>query len=109
LVPPQTEVYFYALEASKTSSARYSIETQRSLKAMRGAALQNRPAVLHMVRPLVRPFVVVAARVLGPGPMRLKMVKLAHNLSDSGVVVAPVGGFGGEELGPATQPTSRAA
>ena len=30
---------------------------------------------------LVRPFVVMAARALGPGPTRLKLVKLAHNLS----------------------------
>ncbi len=88
---------------------RYSLNTRRSLIAMRGAARKNGSAGLHMVRPLMRPFVVMAARVLGPGPMRLKMVKLAHNLSDGGVVVSPVGGFGGEELGPAAQPTSRAA
>ncbi len=30
---------------------------------------------------LFRPFVVMAARALGPGPTRLKLVKLAHNLS----------------------------
>ena len=28
----------------------------------------------------VRPFVVLAARVMGPGPLRLKLVKLAHEL-----------------------------
>lgn len=34
-------------------------------------------------RPLVvKPFVVLAAKVLGPGPLRLKMVKLAHELDD---------------------------
>jgi hypothetical protein len=70
---------------------------------------RNRAAGLQMVMPLMRPFVVMAARVLGPGPMRLKMVKLAHNLGDGGVVLAPFGGFGGEELEPAAQPTSRAA
>ncbi len=32
--------------------------------------------------PVVKPFVVLAARFLGPGPMRLKMVKLAHELDD---------------------------
>jgi len=88
---------------------RYSSDGRRSLIAMRGAARRNGTAGLHRVRPLMRPFVVMAAKVLGPGPMRLKMVKLAHNLNDGGVVVAPVGGFGGEELGPAAQPTSRAA
>lgn len=31
---------------------------------------------------VVRPFVVLAARFLGPGPLRLKMVKLAHELDD---------------------------
>lgn len=31
---------------------------------------------------IVRPFVVFAAKVLGPGPLRLQMVKLAHELGD---------------------------
>jgi hypothetical protein len=31
-------------------------------------------------RVLVRPFVVLAAKCLGPGPLRLQMVKLAHEL-----------------------------
>ncbi|HYU64103.1 MAG TPA: hypothetical protein VEN12_09985 [Verrucomicrobiae bacterium] len=35
---------------------------------------------------LVRPFVVMAARVLGPGPTRLWLVKLAHNLGPSGAL-----------------------
>jgi len=30
--------------------------------------------------PLVKPFVVFAARALGPGPTRLRLVRLAHNL-----------------------------
>ncbi|HSS93986.1 MAG TPA: hypothetical protein VLR46_08345 [Candidatus Dormibacteraeota bacterium] len=30
----------------------------------------------------VKPFVMLVARVLGPGPLRLKMVKLAHELDD---------------------------
>ncbi len=29
---------------------------------------------------VIKPFVVLAARFLGPGPLRLKMVKLAHEL-----------------------------
>ena len=32
--------------------------------------------------PVVKPLVVLAARFLGPGPLRLKMVKLAHELDD---------------------------
>ncbi len=34
-------------------------------------------------RPVVKPLVVLAARFLGPGPLRLKMVKLAHGLEDA--------------------------
>ena len=33
-------------------------------------------------RMILRPFVVLAAKLLGPGPMRLQMVKLAHELGD---------------------------
>ncbi|HYR50682.1 MAG TPA: hypothetical protein VES90_10890 [Candidatus Eisenbacteria bacterium] len=33
-------------------------------------------------RVIVRPFVVLAARCLGPGPLRLQMVKLAHDLGE---------------------------
>jgi hypothetical protein len=32
---------------------------------------------------LVEPFVVLAAKCLGPGRLRLEMVKLAHELGDS--------------------------
>ncbi len=35
---------------------------------------------------IVKPFVVLAARALGPGPLRLRMVKLAHSLSSDGYV-----------------------
>ena len=38
---------------------------------------------------IVKPIVVLAARVLGPGPLRLKLVKLAHELSDGRVVTDP--------------------
>ena len=33
-------------------------------------------------RVIVKPFVVLAARCLGPGPLRLQMVKLAHELGE---------------------------
>lgn len=33
---------------------------------------------------IIKPLVVLAARFLGPGRLRLEMVKLAHDLSDSG-------------------------
>jgi len=36
---------------------------------------------------LVRPMVVTAARVLGPGPTRLKLVKLAHGLGNGETVI----------------------
>jgi hypothetical protein len=31
---------------------------------------------------IVKPFVLLAARLLGPGPRRLSLVKLAHELDD---------------------------
>jgi hypothetical protein len=33
-----------------------------------------------LIRPVFKPLVVLAARFLGPGPLRLKMVRLAHEL-----------------------------
>jgi hypothetical protein len=33
-------------------------------------------------RVIVKPFVVLAARCLGPGRLRLEMVKLAHDLAE---------------------------
>ena len=61
---------------------------------------------------IVKPLVVLAARVLGPGPLRLRLVKLAHELSDSGIVIeaTPGGYVTPHPLDPATaQPTHRAA
>lgn len=55
---------------------------------------------------IVRPFAVMAARVLGPGPLRLKMVRLAHNMGP--VALASESDFGGED-GESVQPTQRAA
>ncbi|HYL07148.1 MAG TPA: hypothetical protein VEU76_01285 [Candidatus Udaeobacter sp.] len=55
---------------------------------------------------LLRPMVVLAAKVMGPGPARLRMVKLAHNLGRPALTVVPVEeGFEGA----AVQPTTRAA
>lgn len=39
---------------------------------------------------LFKPLVVLAARVLGPGPTRLRLVKLAHNLDRGGVASYPL-------------------
>src|SRR6266700_361417 len=50
--------------------------------ARRAIRMVNAPASAI----LVRPFVVMAARVLGPGPTRLWLVKLAHNLGPSGAL-----------------------
>ncbi len=60
---------------------------------------------------MVRPFIVMAARVLGPGPTRLRLVKMAHNIHPNhhaAVVALTVRDFDAEQ-GPAVQPTSRAA
>jgi len=38
---------------------------------------------------IVKPFVVLAAKALGPGPLRLRMVKLAHDLNDGGRFAGP--------------------
>lgn len=56
---------------------------------------------------LFKPFVVMAARVLGPGPTRLRLIKLAHSLDGREIaVVEPTERF---VEGPSVQPTSRAA
>jgi hypothetical protein len=57
---------------------------------------------------LVRPMIVMAARVLGPGPTRLRLVKLAHNLSSESVAELPSGDFASGE-GPTSEPRRRAA
>ncbi len=58
---------------------------------------------------LVRPFVVLAARVLGPGPTRLRLVKLAHTLDRDARFVVPEEGGAHREDRPSAEPTSRAA
>src|SRR5690348_1307674 len=67
-----------ALEGSR--DRRYSSNSPRSLIAMvvRRARHRVNGSASHV---LVKPFAVMVARVLGPGPTRLKLVRLAHNLS----------------------------
>jgi len=76
----------------------FEMLARRALRILNGSAG-------HII---VKPMVVMAARVLGPGPTRLKLVKLAHNLGNSATVVELSRG----ELDGATapsQPTRRAA
>ncbi len=72
-----------ALEGSP--DRRYSSTSLRSLIGMVARRARHRVngAASHV---LVKPFVVMAARVLGPGPTRLKLVRLAHNLSPNELV-----------------------
>ncbi len=42
----------------------------------------RRPIYLAPARVPLRPLVRLAVKVLGPGPLRLRMVKLAHELVD---------------------------
>jgi hypothetical protein len=54
----------------------------------------------------VRPVVLLAAKALGPGSVRLEMVKLAHELNERRSVIAFEGGFEihSHEHQPASQP-----
>ena len=69
----------------QASVRRYSAMRRRSLIAMvaRRAVLNFNGSASTV---LVKPFVVLAARVLGPGPTRLRLVKLAHTLGPNGAV-----------------------
>lgn len=58
---------------------------------------------------LLRPVVVLAARVMGPGPARLRMVKLAHNLGRHSLSVVPAEEGGQAYEGAPVRPTTRAA
>ena len=40
----------------------------------------------------MRPFVVLAIRVMGPGPRRVQMVKLAHDMNDGRLAPRPAHG-----------------
>lgn len=86
---------------------RYSTRGLRSLIGMVGRrAIRKVNGAATVV--FVKPLVVMAARVLGPGPTRLRLVKLAHHLGQNGVVVETEGRFG-ERPKPAAEPTGRAA
>jgi hypothetical protein len=47
-----------------------------------GVSVSKLTSEMAIARPVVKPLVVLAAKFLGPGPLRLKMVKLAHQLDD---------------------------
>jgi len=92
---------------SEDSVLGYSPEPRRSLIAMfsrRARGFVTGPAS-HV---LVRPFVVFAARALGPGPTRLRLVKLAHNLDHQPLIAVPHELYEGDDR-PAVQPSRRAA
>src|SRR3989454_432714 len=94
-----------AMEVLADSHQGYSSESRSFLVARRAFGLVNGSTS----QILVRPFVVLAARVLGPGPTRLRLVKLAHTLDrDARFVVPEKGGAHGEDR-PSVTPTSRAA
>lgn len=59
---------------------QYSVRSRRSLFAMHARRTLYRTNGSVILKPLV----VFAARVLGPGPLRLHLVKLAHDLNDGG-------------------------
>lgn len=89
------------------SDRRYSLKPRRSLIEMfsrRARGFVTGPAS-HV---LVKPFVVFAARTLGPGPTRLKLVKLAHNLDHQPLIAVPHELYE-EDDRPAVQPSRRAA
>lgn len=55
---------------------------------------------------LFKPFVVIAAKAFGPGPTRLRLVKLAHHLGRPGIVAEPDNDLAD---GATAQPARRAA
>lgn len=77
--------------------------SNRNMVAREALNRMNGSAGLFLVRPLV----VMAARVLGPGRTRLKLVKLAHNLSTPSLAIVPEGLFDYREE--TVEPASRAA
>jgi hypothetical protein len=58
---------------------------------------------------IARPFVVLAAKFLGPGPTRLRLVKLAHEMGGGGVIAAGSNGHAQEPSEQEVHPTKRAA
>ncbi len=57
---------------------------------------------------MARPFIVLAAKFLGPGPTRLRLVKLAHGMG-GGMVAPAKNGHAGDVQGHAHLPSERAA
>jgi hypothetical protein len=49
---------------------------------MGGRVLRLTSQVVSARPVVVKPLVLLAAKVMGPGPLRLKMVKLAHKIDD---------------------------
>ena len=66
-----------------TLRGKYSVRRLRFLKAVisRGALRRTTGLVL------AKPCIVLAAKFLGPGPARLRLVKLAHEM-DGGAILA---------------------
>ena len=60
-------------------------------------------------RVLAKPFVVLAARCLGPGRLRLEMVKLAHDLDDRDYSFESLYGRQRAEPAPAFETSARRA
>ena len=60
-------------------------------------------------RVIAKPFVVLAARCLGPGRLRLDMVKLAHDLDDSDYSFESLYGRQRPQAAPAFQAPARRA
>jgi len=87
---------------------RYSTVEPRSLVEMdaRRALLITNDMVS------MRPFVVLAIKVLGPGRRRLEMVKLAHDMIDARAYAGPFQGrlqVAVDQQAQAVQPSQRAA
>lgn len=85
------------------SVQRYSSRPRRSPIAMLSRRAISRVSRINgsASHILVKPFVVFAARALGPGPTRLRLVKLAHNLDPNPYIA--------DDDRASVQPTTRAA
>jgi len=100
-----------AHQALSFRSRQYSAAQGRSLSAMDAQRALHRTGK----RVIVRPFLVLAAKCLGPGRLRLRMVKLAHEMGDGQNFFEVFYGRQRLELAPrafeatATPPSQRAA
>lgn len=82
---------------------QYSLRRPRFLEAVVGRRGRGASGL-----GIARPFVVLAARFLGPGPTRLRLVKLAHQMCGGSAALAPKGAAEGAN-GEGVQSTERAA